>query len=291
MATWDRYAGAIQTGLDALLWTGPIFNPRSYCDDPTLGPVGIYIAKGPVCHLALDPRTQFTNTDIEWDISASGSTTSTVDTFDITWGGTTDIGDLVAQDFDVDPTSGDVQFTTAGTYTVEATVTDLLGQISSPAKQTVTIQDVPTGPVYISAIGTTNEGIYIYTLAGGLVQSNTGLTGNHTNIRAIAIHPDYKELPAAQQHIWAATEDGAAFSTDGAANWTVISKATLGTPTNDAGDSPAPATADLDQIDLCFDPQDPKRVYLLRTTISPLRAWLYLTDDYGTTWSNTQVAL
>lgn len=291
MAIWDRYKGAIQTGLDVQLLTGPIFNPRSYCDDPTVGPVGIYISKGPVCHLDLDPQTQFTNTNIAWDISASGSTTSTIDTFDIAWGGATDIGDLVAQDWSSDPKSGNVQFTTVGTYEVVATVTDLLGAVSSPVKMTVTIKDVPTGPIYISAIGATNEGVYKYTLAGGLVFSSTGLSAGHLDARPIRIHPAYKDLPAAQQHVWIPTADGVAFSIDGAANWTVISKATLGTPANDAGDSPAPVTADLDQIDLCFDPQDPKRVYVVRTTTSPLRVWLYKTDNYGTTWSNTQVGL
>ena len=75
---------------------------------------------------------------------------------------------------------------------------------------------------------------------------------------------------------------------DGANSWQALSKADLGAPANDAGDNPAPDTQDLDQIDLCFDPQDQQRVYLLRTTAT--RTWLYYTDDYGATWANEQVS-
>jgi Neuraminidase (sialidase) len=103
------------------------------------------------------------------------------------------------------------------------------------------------------------------------------------------MHPAYKHLPTGQQHLWATTEDGVAYTTDGAANWTVISEATLGTPVNDAGDSPAPTAANLENIDLAFCPQDPRRVYVLRTWASPKRTWLYKTDDYGATWVNAQV--
>lgn len=295
MATWDRYKGAIQTGFDVELSTGTIFNPRSYCDDPTLGPVGIYIAKGPVCHLALDPLTQFVNTNIAWDISASGSATSTIDTFDIDWEGATDIGDIVAGDWSSDPLSGNVQFTTAGVYTVTATVTDLLGQVSSPVKMTVTIVDTLVSSdvrVYVGVIGTTNEGVYLLTEAGGMVKISTGLSAGHLNVRPLRLHPFYKSLPGAQQHVWAPTADGAAFSTDGGATWSTISKATLGTPNNDAGDSPAPATADLDQIDIALDPQDPLRVYVVRSITTPnIRTWLYSSDDYGATWDNEQVGV
>jgi hypothetical protein len=104
------------------------------------------------------------------------------------------------------------------------------------------------------------------------------------------MHPAYKDLPTGQQHIWAATEDGIGFTVDGADNWTIIALADLGVPTNDAGDSPAPAAADMTIVDVGFCPQDPDRIYVVGTTTSPNnRAWLYKTDDYGTTWSNTQV--
>ena len=64
-----------------------------------------------------------------------------------------------------------------------------------------------------------------------------------------------------------------------------------GVPVNTAEDDPAPATADLDQIDIAFDPQDGRRVYLLRVTTTPERAWLYKSDDYGLSFSNTQIGV
>ena len=80
------------------------------------------------------------------------------------------------------------------------------------------------------------------------------------------------ELPLADAAYRQLLADGISYSTNGGVNWANISKATLGTPENAAGDDPAPVTADLDQIDLSFDPQDSRRLYLLRTTASPLRA-------------------
>ncbi len=81
------------------------------------------------------------------------------------------------------------------------------------------------------------------------------------------------------------------YSTDGAGTWTNIAESALGTPANSAADSPAPTAADLDNIDIAFDSQDDRRIYLLRTWASPKRAWLYVSDDYGVTWANTQVGI
>jgi hypothetical protein len=286
LATWDQYTGLI-AGFESKLQTGKTFSPRSYCDDPTIGPVGIYVAKEPVAKLLLTPLVQFINTNIAWDISQSVSTTSTIDTYDIAFGGG-GASDLSAQSWSGAKT-GNVQFTTAGSYIVSATVTDVLGSVSKDARQVVTIEPSNFQRVYI---GTTDGGMFILTPTTGPTAANTGLTGNSTNFRAMRMHPAYKELATDKQHIWAATEDGVAFSVDGGENWTEITEPTLGTPTNDAADSPAPAAADPDNIDLAFDPQDKDRVYLLRTTISPKkRTWLYTSDDYGTTWTNVQITV
>lgn len=284
MTTWDRFRNQNTTGLEIRTRTGGVFYPRSYCDDPSIGPVGIYTGKSPVCKLSLIPVVQFVNTSIAFDISDSRSATSTIDTFDIAWGGTTDIGDLADQAWASDPLTGNVQYTTLGTYTVTASVTDVLGQTSNEVKITVQIVEKEQR-VYI---GSTDSGVFVMTTTTDPTASNSGLSGTQLNIRALRVHPAYRDLPAGQQHIWIATQDGVSYSTDGAATWTNISKATMGTPTNSAGDDPAPATADLDQIDIGFCVQDTNRIYVLRTTAT--RAWLYYSSDYGTTWSNTQVS-
>jgi PKD repeat protein len=213
MAVWDQYTGLI-AGFESRLQTGATFTPRSYCDDPTIGPVGIYVNKEPAAKLLLTPLVQFINTNIAWDISQSVSTTSTIDTYDITFGGG-GASDLSAQSW-AGAKTGNVQYTTAGTYTVTATVTDVLGSVSKDAKQVVTIEPNNFQRVYI---GTSDGGMYILTPAAGPTAANTGLTGNSTNFRAMRMHPAYKDLPTGNQHLWAATEDGVAYTTDGGDNW------------------------------------------------------------------------
>lgn len=283
--SWTRYQ-TTTTGIILRIKSGAVFTPRSYCDDPTLGAIGVYVTKNPVCKLLISPLVQFTNINVAWDISQSMSTTSTIDTFDIAFGGGGP-SDLTGQDWSVDPKTGNVQYTSTGTYTITASVTDVLGQRSKQAKIEVNI--VTYVALQRAYIFTTDGGLFILTPSSGPTAANTGLTGNHTNMRAGHVHPIYADLPVGQQHLWAATQDGVAYTTNGATGWTPIAKADLGTPENAAGDDPAPATADLDQIDLCIDPQDPNRIYMLRTTAT--RAWLYYTTDYGTTWSNEQISV
>lgn len=281
MATWDRYANKI-TSFETRSYIGPAFYIRSFCDDPT---GTTYESKPPVCKLKLTPVVQFAETNIAWDISGSRSATGTIDTFDIEWGGDTDVGDLSDQDWSSDPKTGNVQYDDVGTWTATATVTDTLGKVSAPAKVTVTIV-TREQRVYI---GGTTGGVYILTPTAGPTAANNGLTGNDLLLRTLRAHPAYAGQQTERQHLWIATAAGLAYSTDGAASWTTIPAADLGAPENAAGDDPAPATGDLDQIDICFDPQDDRRVYVLRTTAT--RAWLYYTDDYGATWSNEQVGV
>jgi ligand-binding sensor domain-containing protein len=282
---WSRYIES-PTGLEGEIWSGAIFHPRYYCDDPTVGtPVAIFATKPPVCHLQLDPTTQLLGQGIAWDISDSGSATSTIASFSIDWGGATDIGDLSGELWASDPLSGTVVYDALGTYEVNAFVVDLLGTESQHCISTVEIIE-PEERVYI---GTSDLGVFISDTGSTPAASNTGLSGDQLTGRALRLHPAYADLASAQQHVWLATKDGVSYSTDGGAAWANISKATLGDPTNTAADDPAPATADLDQIDLSFDPQDSRRVYLLRVTTTPKRAWLYVSDDDGASWSNTQV--
>lgn len=250
--------------------------------------LGIYVGgKPPFVKLSLIPTTQYLGSAIAWDISDSGSSTSTIDTFDIDWGGATTEGDIVAGDWALDPLTGNINYTTLGTYTVTASVTDLLGETSETVEITVEIVE-PVERVYIA---TPDAGVFITDNGSDPAASNSGLSGDGLKLRNIRLNPHYADLPAAQQHVWACCKSGLAYSTDGGATWTLISKATLGDPTNAAADSPAPVTADLDQIDVCFDPQDSSRVYLLRITLTPERSWLYLSSNYGATWDSEGIGV
>ena len=283
--TWERYKSNI-TSFETETLIGKVFNIRSYCDD-TSGTT--YITKGPVCKLIVTPSIQFTETNLAWDISNSVSATGTVDTYSINFGGPTDTGNISAASF-AGAKTGNIQYTAPGTYTIVSSVVDTLAAKSKECKQEIRILQpntyIATQRVYISTI---DGGVFILQPGQIPFTSNSGLTGNHINIRAMRMHPNFKRLPASQQHLWCATQDGVALSTNGATTWTVVSEATLGTPTNTAGDAVAPTATDPDNIDIAFDPTDQRRVYLLRTTAT--RTWLYLTDDYGSTWSNTQIEL
>ena len=176
-------------------------------------------------------------------------------------------------------------YNAVGTYTVEAFVTDLLGTESQHCISTIEIVETEER----AYVGSTDLGVFVMIDGATPVASNTGLSGDQLKLRALRLHPAYADLTGDQQHVWAATKDGVSYSTDGAANWVNISKATLGEPVNTVADSPAPVTADLDQLDICFCPQDQRRVYLYRFTVTPKRVWEYVSDDYGLTWGNTQV--
>ena len=284
--SWERYTES-PTGIEGEIFSGRIFRSRFYCDDPDIGTIGIYVAKHPVCHLQLAPRVQLLGQPVAWDIGESRSATSTILDFDIDWGGSTDIGNLSGELWASDPLSGNVVYNATGVYTINGSVADLLGAESQHCISTVEIVE-PDERVYI---GTTDLGVFVSDNGSTPAASNTGLSGDQLKLRALRVHPAYADLASNQQHVWIATKDGASYSTDGGSNWSNISKATLGTPVNTAADSPAPASADLDQIDLAFDPQDSRRIYLLRVTTSPERAWLYMSDDYGVSWSNLQVGV
>lgn len=278
MATWDRYTSTV-TGLEVQSRIGPAFYIRSFCDDP-LG--SVYVSKAPVCKLSLIPTVQFVNTNIAWDISASRSATGTIDTFDISWGGTTDIGDLSAQTWASDPKTGNVQYTATGTYTVTATVTDTLGNVSTPQK--ITVEIVEYVAVQRLYIGTTGDGLYLLTPADGVQPWNGNLSGNDLKLRSVRVHPNFADLPPEQHHLWACTAAGLAVSVDGGLSWATTAATDLGTPAGAGGE----ASADLDQIDVAFDPLDWQHVLLLRSTATGL--WVYETSDYGASWANYEVA-
>ncbi len=288
MATWDRYKIVNETSFEVRVRTGTVWQPRYYCDDNSFqalpDEVKPYLKKAPVCNFDVTPIVQFLGQSFAWDISESQSPTTTLASFDVAFGSAPGTTDLPGQDWAIDPQSGTVTPTALGTYVFQATVTDQLGVTSQTASVEVRVVE-NAARVYI---GTTTGGVYVLDSGGVPTASNSGLSGDHLKLRAIRLHPATAQNQPANQHVWIATANGLAVSTDGAATWTTIAKADLGTPENASADSPAPVTAGLDQIDISFDPLDERRVYVLRTTST--RTWLYYSDDYGTTWSNEQMS-
>ena len=232
----------------------------------------------------MTPTVQLINTNIAWSVSASRSATGTIDTFDLTFGGG-GASDLAGQDWSVDPLTGNVQYTTVGQYTATLYVTDTLSNRSQAATLTIDIVDVAgIAKVYIA---TSDTGIFTYLPGGTPVTANAGLSGGDLNVNSGKLNPNFEGDPVGQQHYWFGNDNGIAFSTDGAATWTEISKAALGDPTNTAGDGSPPDTDDLEEIAMAYDPQDIRRVYCLRVTDATWnasfdpRAYLYWNDNYG----------
>lgn len=243
----------------------------------------------------MTPQVQFINTNIAWDVSNSRSPTGTaIDTFDLLFGGG-GATDLPAQDWSVDPLTGTVTYTTVGRYTATLTVTDTTGNRSQPATVTVDIIDIQgISKIYIL---TDDSGVFTYVPGGTPVTANTGLSGGDLNGNSGRLNPHFDHLPVGSQHYAAVNDNGFIISVDGAGTYTKVTKATLGNPTNTAGDASPPTTSDLDEITVWFDPRDVRRIYLLRVTdptwnasFDP-RAFLYWSDDYSVTWSSFGVGL
>lgn len=156
-----------------------------------------------------------------------------------------------------------------------------------PGNYPTTYPDIKTPPpdwdnTYdFIVIGTTDSGVFIKNWGQDSETRNTGLTGTDLNLRSLRINP-------LDSRWWIVNAAGVAYSDDQGVSWTEEAEATFGVPENEAGDAPAPATGDLDQIDMAFDNNG--NMYLLRTWASPKRAWLYVRDVDGV-WTNAQIIL
>lgn len=288
MATWDRYKTNV-TGFETRALVGSNFTPRFYCDDATT----VYTTKAPVAHLKLTPIVQFINTNIAWDVQQSNSATGTIDTFDLTFGGG-GATDLTGQDWAVDPLTGNVQYTSTGIYTVTLYVTDTLGNRSQADKQTVFI--VTQQGISRGYIATDDKALWIQ--SGATTTQKAGsLAGTDLQFTSGALNPHFVHLAVGNHHYWAATPVNLVYTVDGGETYSTITPATLGDPTNTAGDGSPPDTDDLDNIAVTFDPKDPRRIYLLRATDSTWnasfdpRVFLYWSDDYGAAWSSVGVGI
>lgn len=284
MAEFDSYTGSIDVSIKAE--RGKLWLPRFFCDDATT----VYTSKAPVAKLDMPPIV-FINTNLLADAGESSHATGTIDTFDLEFGGNSSISDVNDGVFST-PTRT-LQYTTIGEYEATLTVTDTLGLTSQPARVKIIVidpKDIRASRLYIA---THNEGVWIYTkLAASPVAANTGLSGGDLNIASGILNPYTRFLPVENHHYWACTDNGVIYSTDGCATWNKIDTATLGNPTNTAGDTTHPTSDDLQQHAIRFDPSDDQKVYLLRSTDSTWnasnasRVYFYFSNDYGVTWNN-----
>lgn len=278
---WERYTSK-QTGFQTRVSRGNIFRPMFWCDCGTGMVPTYYATKPPVAKLIMTPTVQFINTNIAWDVSNSEAPNGTVDTFTLKFGGATDIGDQTNIDFTVPANrTGNVQYTTLGTYQATLTVKDTTGAQSFEVSKTIFIVEANVA----TYLGTSSDGAFRQLPGGAFTQQNTGLTSNALN--SLTFNENTSGYPQSAQHVFATNANGIAISTDGASTWTETLKAALPDPANSAGDGTPPVTADLTELALMADPVDPNRLYLLRYTAT--RIWLFWSGDYGLTWNSVGI--
>ena len=279
----SRWENITSRGFKFSFASGEIFTPRGYCHDPAAGIN--YISKPPVATLNMSVIPQVANADITWDVSDSVQPTGTIDEFTLRFGGTTDTGDVVAADWQTAPLTNTVQYTAAGRFTATLTVTDTLGEVSAPARVTVDIVEFD-GTAYFF---TSDSGAFKKVGSAAMIAINTGLSGGDLNMLCGVVNPHFKHLPNSFHHLWASTDNGLLRSTDGGGSWTKILKATLGDPTNTAGDGSPPTISDLD-LTGNFVFWTRRLVSVLARTKSSFggtaRSYAYHSFDYGTTWQS-----
>lgn len=288
--TWERFENNNLTGFEVEIQTGNVFFGRAYCDDPDME--GVYVGDGkpPVCKLILDPTTQFLGEPIAWDISHSSSATSTIEEFNIEWGGDTDIGDLSNQDWFGDPLSGEVVYDEVGTYEVEAWVIDLLGVESQHVFLTVEITPPEPEPPGLAAGGSGGSFYFAPALGEAWEERITGLTEGQTSFQDFIVDPFSFDLngqvySADTVILHGAGQGFSVYTEDAGENWQDFTLY-LPIPTNDWADSPAPAVSTVTIKKIAGDWFQEGAFYRLvnwQNSGGDWRSWVYHTIDGGVT--------
>lgn len=136
--------------------------------------------------------------------------------------------------------------------------------------------------MYCSVYHTTSGSGGVYRTLNYQTWTDIGynLVGDDRYIHAIGLNPFI------QGELWACSADGLFKLPSSGSTWSQIS---TGAPSNDAGDSPAPAESDLVFVDIEFDRAVSGTFYVLaRKKISnpPVRTWIFKTTTSGVSWSS-----
>ena len=267
----SRLQEATKVAADMEVVLGPIVSPRFFCC--TAGTV-TGVTKEPVAVIDISPTVICVNDSITYDGRSSYDPDGTVTNRSWTFG---DGGSSVAP-------NGVYQYTSAGTYTVTLVVTDGDGfqgsasaqvVVNSPMARCMFLGHEAAGPYYQEFSSCSDS---------SWISRATGLSGNWLNIRDLKLNPFKRYGPVGTAEVWIATQAGVACSIDDMVTWTQV---TMPDPRNTAGDSPAPTLASLDWYCIAFNPMYADEIYILAGTAT--RAWVYWTEDGGTTWDNWQV--
>lgn len=236
---------------------------RAYCcnidSDGIMG-----VAKEPVIYLNITPNPVCDGAAVYWSLVGSYAPGSTLTSWSVDFGD--DIGSTGGSDFPNDTIEGMYLYGDAGTYIVEATITEGLGKTQTvEVEVNVVVCGEPpqVGQMY-SYVSTDGQGVYYIdwaTASPAWESKNTGLVGDALYVRSLVMRPGTTHLASNQHELWAATLDGVYRTTDGGGLWT---KVVLSDPSNvEFDDSPAATVDELDWHHIVFDPHDTQTIYVL----------------------------
>jgi hypothetical protein len=254
---------------DATAWKfettlGPVFTPRFFCcDDPNS--LSISGGKEPVAIIDLDPNPSFTGDGILYTGTASYDPDGSITAYAWSFEGHSPSSGTAS--------NGTLSYATAGTYTIELTVTDGTGLQSNPARQELVVV-----AKYAHLLTGGSSGVY-YSDGNSPITwtaKNTGLSGNDLIVYDVIVEPSTSFLPDANKTIWRATTGGIQVSNDGGATW---AEKVPGTVSNAWADSPAPTVSDLTWRDLHFNAGRLFAMATWQNGSSAWRSWIFYTDN------------
>jgi hypothetical protein len=251
---------------------GPIFCPRWFCCTDS-NAMSITDGKEPVAVITLSPNPAFTGETVSY---------SGTDSYDPD-------GSITGYDWDFEShtpgsgtaSAGTLNYSTAGTYTIELIVQDGTSLKSSPARVELVVNQTEFQG-YLATTG----GVEYTDDVGAITWGNLdlGQSGNSLIVYDVKIDPATQHLPENKKTIWRCTRGqsigpgdngGVAVSNSGGASW----KRRTPTITNTWGDSPAPVIGDVSFRQLIFVGS---RLFVLATwqnNSSEWRSTIFYTDD------------
>lgn len=246
------------------------------------------VDKDPVASMAVSTRRECMNAGVTVDISLSWSSTSTINSWAIDWGdGNTSNGAWPPGAPIAHPAGG---YSLPGTYTIELTVTDLIGATGSAETQ-IEIVDCTTFATieaYCSLCQVSAPAVWYTNDAGGNWADRSGQVLQNTRAYDLKINPFTIPLAATDTNdntenveLMVATERGLYRATDGARTGASWKRIVLPEPALGLGE-PLPRT-------ICYSNIDPLEVYLLVRNSANNRVWVYRTTDGCETWTTIEL--
>jgi hypothetical protein len=243
---------------------GPVFTPRFFCcTDPN--DLGITDGKAPVAVIELDPNPALVNEDVDYTGTASYDPDGSIASYAWTFESHSPSSGTVS--------AGTLNYSTAGTYTIQLTVTDGTDLQSTPAREELIVME----PIF-AGYAATSSGVFFTNTEGTITWSdkNSGLSGDDLICWDVKIDPATQALPEANKAVWRANRGSILVSNDGGTTW---GTATPGTVTNTWADDPAPVPGSVDWRQLQFLGERLFAIGTWQNGSSEWRSWLIYTDN------------